>query len=112
MNTMTEKRFTLQMDTEWWIVGDNTIKVNENGYREDLTGEDRYRGLKQDLTEQEVVDLLNEQDQKIKELEHDLSELHLEKGSAEYYKQLAEEYFEEISKLTYKLNKIKDDIER
>lgn len=65
---MTEKRFTLQMDTEWWFVGDNTIKVNEFGYRDDLTGEDKYRGLKQDLTEQEVVDLLNEQDQRIKEL--------------------------------------------
>jgi len=63
------KRFTLQMDTEWWVVGDNTIKVNENGYREDLTGEDKYRGLKQELTEQEVVDLLNEQDQKIKAIE-------------------------------------------
>ena len=57
---MTEKRFTLQIDTEWWFVGDNTIKVNEFGYRDDLTGEDKYRGLKQDLTEQEVVDLLNE----------------------------------------------------
>lgn len=62
------KRFTLQRDSEWWLVGDNTIKVNENGYREDLTGEDKYRGLEQDLTEQEVVDLLNEQDQQIKEL--------------------------------------------
>ena len=64
------------------------------------------------LTKDEAEKVLNEQAQKIKELEHELSELHLEKGSAEYYKQLAEEYFEEISKLTYKLNKIKDDIER
>lgn len=58
---MTEnKRFTLSKDTEWWFVSDNTIKVNEFGYREDLTGEDKYRGLQQDLTEQEVVDKLNE----------------------------------------------------
>jgi regulator of replication initiation timing len=54
------KRFTLIKDTEWWFVSDNTIKVNEFGYRDDLTGEDKYRGLKQDLTEKEVVDLLNE----------------------------------------------------
>ena len=92
----------------------------------------------------DVVDLLNEQDQQIKQLKKEnrlldiederwvkaseqdeetinklnkeieklTHELYLEKGSAEYYKQLAEEYFEEISKLTYKLNKIKDDIER
>ena len=57
---MTEKRFTLSKDTEWWTVKDNTIQVNEFGYREDLTGEDKYRGLQQDLTEQETVDLLNE----------------------------------------------------
>ena len=37
----------------------NTIEVNEFGYRDDLTGEDAYRGLQQDLTEKEVVDLLN-----------------------------------------------------
>lgn len=57
---MTEKRFTLIKDTEWWFVQDNTILVNEFGYRDDLTGEDEYRGLQQDLTEQETVDLLNE----------------------------------------------------
>lgn len=57
---MTEKRFQLEKDTEWWFVSDNTIKVNEFGFRDDLTGEDKYRGLKQDLTEQETVDLLNE----------------------------------------------------
>ena len=57
---MTEKRFTLIKDTEWWFVQDNTIQVNEFGYRDDLTGEDKYRGLQQDLTEQETVDLLNE----------------------------------------------------
>lgn len=57
---MTGKRFLLEKDTEWWFVSDNTIKVNEFGFRDDLTGEDKYRGLKQDLTEQETVDLLNE----------------------------------------------------
>jgi hypothetical protein len=55
---MTE-RFTLNKDTEWWLVQDNTIKVNEFGYREDLTGEDEYRGLHQELTEEETVKLLN-----------------------------------------------------
>jgi len=55
---MTE-RFTLDKDTEWWLVQDNTIKVNEFGYREDLTGEDEYRGLHQELTEEETVKLLN-----------------------------------------------------
>lgn len=57
---MSEKRFKLEKDTEWWFVSDNTIKVNEFGYREDLTGEDKYRGLQQDLTEEETVEILNE----------------------------------------------------
>ena len=57
---MTEKRFSLSKDTEWWFVQDNTIQVNKYGYRDDLTGEDEYRGLHQELTEQETVDLLNE----------------------------------------------------
>ena len=56
---MTEKRFSLNKDTEWWFVQDNTIQVNKYGYRDDLTGEDEYRGLRQELTEQETVDLLN-----------------------------------------------------
>lgn len=56
---MTQKRFSLNIDTEWWFVQDNTIQVNKYGYRDDLTGEDEYRGLCQELTEQETVDLLN-----------------------------------------------------
>ena len=48
---MTEKRFQLNKDCEWWFVKDNTIKVNEFGYRDDVVGEDKYRGLKQELTE-------------------------------------------------------------
>lgn len=56
---MTQKRFSLSIDTEWWFVQDNTIEVNKYGYRDDLTGEDEYRGLRQELTEQETVDLLN-----------------------------------------------------
>ena len=59
MGRIMEQRFKLEKDTEWWFVSDNTIKVNEFGYRDDLTGEDKYRGLQQDLTEQETVDLLN-----------------------------------------------------
>lgn len=57
---MTEKRFTLNIDSEWWVVGDNTIKVNEFGYRDDLDIEDMGRGLRKELTEQETVDLLNQ----------------------------------------------------
>ena len=56
---MTQKRFSLSIDTEWWFVQDNTIQVNKYGYRDDLTGEDEYRGLRQELTERETVDLLN-----------------------------------------------------
>ena len=56
---MTKKRFSLSIDTEWWFVQDNTIQVNKYGYRDDLTGEDEYGGLRQELTEQETVDLLN-----------------------------------------------------
>ena len=57
---MTEKRFSLSKDTEWWFVQDSTIQVNKYSYRDDLTGEDEYRGLRQELTEQETVDLLDE----------------------------------------------------
>lgn len=56
---MNKKRFSLNIDTEWWFVQDNTIQVNKYGYRDDLTGEDEYRGLRQELTEQETVNLLN-----------------------------------------------------
>lgn len=57
---MTKKRFTLNIDSEWWVVGDNTIKVNEFGYRDDLDIEDMGRGLRKELTEQETVNLLNQ----------------------------------------------------
>ena len=65
---MTQKRFSLSIDTEWWFVQDNTIQVNKYGYRDDLTGEDEYRGLHQELTEQETVDLLNELHEENQEL--------------------------------------------
>ena len=77
---MNEKRFKLNKDSEWWTVEDNTIKVNEFGYREDLTGEDAYRGLRQELTEQETVDLLNDLLEKNKELQ-DFKELWIGQNS-------------------------------
>ena len=53
------KRFNLIIASEWWIVEDNSIKSDK--YRDDLDGDDIYRGLKEgELTEKEVVDLLNE----------------------------------------------------
>ena len=56
---MTVNRFNLIIDSEWWIVEDNSIKSNK--YRNDLEGDDIYRGLTEgELTEKEVVDLLNE----------------------------------------------------
>lgn len=65
---MTAKRFTLIIDSEWWIVEDNSIKSNK--YRDDLDGDDAYRGLKEgELTEKEVVDLLNELHEENKELQ-------------------------------------------
>ena len=73
MGRIMEQRFKLEKDTEWWFVQDNTLQVNEFGYRDDLNGEDKYRGLQQDLTEQEVVDLLNklyDENQRLK-LEND-----------------------------------------
>lgn len=73
---MTEtKRFSLNEDTEWWSVQDNTIQVNKHGYRDDLTGEDEYRLLHQELTEQETVNLLNEFYEENKELKLQLEEL-------------------------------------
>lgn len=72
---MTEKRFSLSKDTEWWFVQDNAIQVNKYGYRDDLTGEDEYRGLHQELTEQETVDLLNELYETIFSLHKTIEEL-------------------------------------
>lgn len=72
---MTQKRFSLSKDTEWWFVQDNTIQVNKYGYRDDLTGEDEYRGLRQELTEQETVNLLNEFYEENKELKLQLEAL-------------------------------------
>lgn len=72
---MTEKRFSLSKDTEWWFVQDNAIQVNKYGYRDDLTGEDEYRGLHQELTEQETVDLLNELAEENKQLKFENNEL-------------------------------------
>ena len=75
---MTEKRFKLNKDSEWWTVKDNTIKVNEFGYREDLTGEDIYRGLHNELTEEETVDLLNKFHEENKELKQKIESLKME----------------------------------
>ena len=66
------KRFTLNIDSEWWVVGDNTIKVNEFGYREDLDIEDMGRGLRKELTEQETVNLLNQLYEENRELRRHL----------------------------------------
>ena len=82
---MTEKRFSLSKDTEWWFVQDNTIQVNKYGYRDDLTGEDEYKGLHQELTEQETVDLLNA-------LYNENEEL---KQRNEFLKKRCDEYWEE-----------------
>ena len=81
----TEKRFSLSKDTEWWFVQDNAIQVNKYGYRDDLTGEDEYRGLHQELTEQETVDLLNELSEENEQL----------KQRNEYLKKRCNEYWEE-----------------
>ena len=66
------KRFTLNIDSEWWVVGDNTIEVNEFGYREDLDIEDMGRGLRKELTEQETVNLLNQLYEENRELQRHL----------------------------------------
>lgn len=76
MGKMNEKRFTLSIDTEWWFVGDNTIKVNEFGYREDLGIDGLARGIKQELTEQEVVDLLNQLAEENEQLKSEYKVLH------------------------------------
>ena len=81
---MNEKRFSLDIDTEWWFVQDNTIQVNKYGYRDDLTGEDEYRGLCQELTEQETVDLLNKFYEENKKLQFRCN--HLQEGANEFYR--------------------------
>lgn len=58
---MTEKRFKLKEDYDWWGITDDTFPKTEYGYREDLP--DQYISCDycwNDLTHQEVVDLLNE----------------------------------------------------
>lgn len=80
----TKKRFSLNKDTEWWFVQDNTIQVDKNGFRDDLTGEDEYRGLHQELTEQETVDLLNKFYEENKKLQFQVNLLQ-EQGN-EFYR--------------------------
>ena len=57
---MTKKRFVLKEDFDWWGITDNQLPKTKFGFREDLPAylECDYRY--NDLTHQEVVDLLNE----------------------------------------------------
>ena len=89
---MTVKRFTLIIDSEWWIVEDNSIKSNK--YRNDLDGDDAYRGLKEgELTEKEVVDLLNELYEENQKLKKENAEL--EKFRYSIFKRMGELYEEQ-----------------
>ena len=66
---MTE-RFNLIIDSEWWIVEDYSIRSDK--YRDDLNGDDIYRGLKEgELTEKETVDLLNNLYEENERLKHE-----------------------------------------
>lgn len=85
---MTEKRFSLNKDTEWWFVQDNTIQVNKYGYRDDLTGEDECRGLHQELTEQETVNLLNKFYEENKKLQFQFNLL--QEPANEFYRRARE----------------------
>ena len=72
---MTEKRFKLIEESDWWGVTDNQLPKTEYGFREDLPNgylscDYEYN----DLTPQEVVDLLNtlhEENQQLKKENND-----------------------------------------
>ena len=89
---MTAKRFVLIIDSEWWIVEDNSIKSNK--YRNDLDGDDAYRGLTEgELTENEVVDLLNELYEENQKLKKENTEL--QKFRYSIFKRIGELYEEQ-----------------
>ena len=92
---MTEKRFSLSKDTEWWFVQDNAIQVNKYGYRDDLTGEDEYRGLHQELTEQETVDLLNELHEENQELKQELHKIY-ELATVDKVRDIVENVYDDL----------------
>ena len=72
---MAEKRFKLIEESDWWGVTDNQLPKTEYGFREDLPNgylscDYEYN----DLTPQEVVDLLNtlhEENQQLKKENND-----------------------------------------
>lgn len=73
---MTEKRFALEEDCDWWGITDNQLPKTKFGFREDLPEpylECDYRY--NDLTHQEVVDLLNELNDENKDLKKENQEL-------------------------------------
>ena len=84
---MTERRFRLFTDLE---TNDETIVDMTNG---------------EPLSINEICKLLNKIYSENIQLQH---ELYLEKGNSEYYKQLSEEYFNEVNELKASLNGIKE----
>ena len=70
---MTEKRFKLIEDYDWWGITDNQLPKTEYGFREDLSNHYLSCDYKyNDLTHQEVVDLLNnlsEENEQLKQQE-------------------------------------------
>ena len=57
---MTEPRFELIEESDWWGVTDNQLQKTEYGFREDLPNGYLSCDYKyNDLTPREVVDLLN-----------------------------------------------------
>lgn len=85
-----------------------------SGYREDLTGEDIYRGLHNELTEEETVDLLNKFHKENKELQ-DFKDLWIGQNSIleRENKALAERNYELTRQLSaIKIEKINEIIEQ
>ena len=76
---MTEKRFKLIEESDWWGVTDNQLPKTEYGFREDLPNGYLSCDYKyNDLTPQEVVDLLNtlhEENQQLKKREHEIKKI-------------------------------------
>ena len=76
---MAEKRFKLIEESDWWGVTDNQLPKTEYGFREDLPNGYLSCDYKyNDLTPQEVVDLLNalhEENQQLKERESQVKKI-------------------------------------
>lgn len=106
---MTKKRFKLKEDCDWWGITDNTLPKTEYEYREDLS--DEYLSCDycwNDLTHQEVVDLLNNLNDENEQLKNRIDDYNIAFKSLQ---DLTERKINENEQLKSELKTIQDTFE-